>query len=254
MTEAVKIFIGTEIKTKIALDVLSYSIKSKSSLPVEITPMIGAGWDVPKNLHQGTGFSLRRFMIPMACGFEGHAIYLDADQLVFGDVAELWGYKEDMGTDHAVACTYQRDKHSNNPVPQTSVMLIDCHRCEWVPDEIWQLLLKGYNYTKLMRLGFMKAPILKIPTYWNHLNTHEDTVTRLLHYTKEPEQPWYKPDHPLASLWKAELIKAINAGAVLREDFVSALDLWKAPKIDHRKTQGLHPYYSKFLKEYDKQK
>lgn len=252
MSETVKIFVGTEIKTKIALDVLSYSIKSRSSLPIEITPMIGQGWEVPKNLHQGTGFSLRRFMIPMACGFEGYAIYLDADQLVLGDIAELWSYKGAMGMDHAVACTHQRDKHSSTPVPQTSVMLIDCHMCEWVPDEIWQLLLKGYNYTKLMRLGFMKSPILKIPNYWNHLNTHEDTVTRLLHYTKEPEQPWYKPDHPLSNLWKTELIKAINAGAVLREDFVSALGLWKAPKIDHRKTQGLHPYYSKFLKEFDK--
>ena len=254
MSEVVKIFVGTEVKTKIALDVLSYSIKSKSSLPVEIVPMIGQDWEVPKNLHQGTGFSLRRFMIPMACGFEGHAIYLDADQLVFGDIAELWGYKGNMGTEHSVACTYQTDKHNNNPAPQTSVMLIDCHRCEWVPDEIWQLLLKGYNYTKLMHLSFMKSSILKIPTYWNHLNTHEDTVTRLLHYTKEPEQPWYKPNHPLASLWKSELIKAINAGAVLKEDFVSALKLWKAPKLDHRKTQGLHPYYSKFLKEFDKQK
>ena len=51
-----------------------------------------------------------------------------------------------------------------------------------------------------------------------------------------------------------EMIKAIAAGRVLREDFVKALDLWKLPKLDHRKTQGLHPYYSKFLKEFDKQK
>jgi hypothetical protein len=254
MSEVVKIFVGTEIKTKIALDVLSHSIISRSSLPVEIIPMIGEGWEVPKNLHQGTGFSLRRFMIPKACGFEGHAIYLDADQLVFGDIAELWGYKETMGTQYSVACTYQKDKHYSAPMPQTSVMLIDCSSSEWVPDELWQLLLKGYNYAKLMHLGFMKSPILKIPTYWNHLNTHEDTVTRLLHYTKEPEQPWYKPDHPLSNLWKMEMIKAIAAGRVLREDFVKALDLWKLPKLDHRKTQGLHPYYSKFLKEFDKQK
>ena len=105
-----------------------------------------------------------------------------------------------------------------------------------------------------MHLGFMKSPILNIPSYWNHLNVHEDTVTRLLHYTKEPEQPWYKPDHPLSGLWKKELLKAINAGEVSREDFANALDLWKRPKLDHRKTQGLHPYYSKFLKEFDKQK
>lgn len=252
MSEVVKIFVGTEVKTKIALDVLSHSIISRSSLPVEITPMIGKGWEVPKGLHQGTGFSLRRFMIPKACGFEGHAIYLDADQIVLGDIAELWNYKEAMGNAYSVACTHQKDKYDTSPCAQTSVMVINCATCGWVPEEIWQTLLKGYNYSKLMHLGFMSSPSLRIPNYWNHLNTYEDTVTRLLHYTKEPEQPWYKPNHPLAGLWKKEMLKAIHEGRVLREDYVKALELWKLPRLDKRKTQGLHPYFAKYLKEFDK--
>lgn len=244
----IRIFVGTEEKTKVPFDVLSYSIKRHSSMPVEIVPMIGDKWQVPKGLHQGTGFSLRRFMIPAFCDFEGHAIYMDADQLVFGDVAELWGYAALMLNEKSVACTYQVDKFKpSDPWPQTSVMLFDCGRCGWVPEEIWNLLRAGYDYHKLMHLTFMAAKPIKIPNYWNHLNVFEDNTTRLLHYTKEPEQPWYKPDHSLSKLWELELVKAIADKAVNKKDFEAALALWDGPRIDKRPKQGFHPYYKKYL-------
>jgi hypothetical protein len=88
---------------------------------------------------------------------------------------------------------------------------------------------------------------LKIPTFWNSLNVYEDATTRLLHYTKEPKQPWYKPGHALAHFWEAELVKAISAGAVSEYDFKSALDLWRKPKLDKRLMQGLNPYYEIYL-------
>jgi lipopolysaccharide biosynthesis glycosyltransferase len=245
-TGPIKIFVGTEIKTKVPLDVLSYSIKRRTSHEVSIVPMIGSGWEVPKGLHQGTGFSLRRFMIPNACNYEGHAIYLDADQLCLGDISELWGYADKL-VGKAVACTYQPDKFSKTPWPNTSVMLIDCHNAGWNPAELWDMLRRGYNYPNFMHLTFMDSMPLMIPTFWNHLNVHEDATTRILHYTKEPEQPWYKPSHSLASLWERELVQAISAGAVSKKDFEFALDLWHKPKLDKRLTQGLHPHYKKYL-------
>src|ERR1022692_373234 len=90
MSDTVRIFIGTENKTRVFEAVLAHSIRTRSSLPVEITPMIGSAWEYPADLPVGTGFSLRRWLIPAACGWKGRAIYLDADQLVFGDVKELW--------------------------------------------------------------------------------------------------------------------------------------------------------------------
>lgn len=245
-SDCIKIFVGTELKTKIAFDVLSYSIKKRTSHDVSITPMIGDGWQVPKGLHQGTGFSLRRFMIPHACKYEGHAIYLDADQLVFGDIAELWGYKDKLA-DKSVACTFQPDKFNKSPWPQTSVMLIDCANAGWNTVELWDMLRRGYNYANFMHLTFMDKAPLMIPTFWNHLNIYEDNTTRLLHYTKEPEQPWYKPSHPLAGLWEKELANAIVSGSINKKDFEFALDLWSKPKLDNRLTQGLHPHYRKYL-------
>ena len=120
----IRIFVGTEVKTKVPMDVLEYSIKRHTTAEIKLTPMIGPDWEVPKGLHQGTGFSLRRFMIPHACNYEGLAIYMDADQLVFGDVKELISYADKLG-DKSVACTYQPDKFSKKPWPQTSVMVID---------------------------------------------------------------------------------------------------------------------------------
>ncbi len=249
--ETIRIFVGTEEKTKVPLDVLSHSIRRHCSMPVKITPMSGPSWQVPRGLHQGTGFSLRRFMIPAACGFEGRAIYIDADQLVLGDMAELWGYAKLMSSSQSVACTYQVDKFSpKNPWPNTSVMVIDCESCGWIPEELWNLLKNGYSYPNFMHLTFMKEMPMKIPNYWNHLNVYEEATTRLIHYTKEPEQPWYKPDHSLAKMWESELVKAIASKSVLRGDFIHALRLWSAPRIDDRPKQGLHPYYEKYLKSF----
>lgn len=256
----IRIFVGTEEKTKVPFDVLSSSIKKWASVPVKITPMIGPKWTVPKGLHQGTGFSLRRFMIPAACNFEGFAIYLDADQLLFSDIAELWEYANLLTDKRSAGCTYQTDKFSlKNPWPQSSVMIIDCANCGWVPEEIWNLLKGGYLYHDLMHLMFMRGKdtskpiddfVLRIPNYWNHLNTYEDTVTRLLHYTKEPEQPWYKPEHSLAGLWETALGKAIANGEVSKADFVAGLKLWHSPKIDKRPKQGLNPYYERYLPKF----
>jgi len=242
----IKIFVGTEIKAKIALDVLSHSIKRNTNSDVTIIPMIGPEWEVPKGLYQGTGFSLRRFMIPHFCDYEGHAIYMDADQLVFGDVSELWGYADKL-TDEAVACTYQPDKSSKEPCPQSSVMVIDCSKVNWNPVDLWDILRRGHSYSGFMHLDFMPKKPLKIPTFWNSLNVYEDATTRLLHYTREPRQPWYKPGHALAHFWEAELVKAISAGAISKYDFKSALDLWHKPKLDKRLMQGLNPYYEIYL-------
>ena len=87
----IRIFIGSEPKTAIAAQVLMHSIETRTRAEVEFTEMVGPAWEYPtKGVTVGTGFSLRRWMIPKAAGWHGYALYLDADQVVFGDVAELW--------------------------------------------------------------------------------------------------------------------------------------------------------------------
>jgi hypothetical protein len=257
VSKPIRIFIGTEPKTHIAYKVLEHTIRKHTSRPVEVTPMIGPAWEYPiDDIKVGTGFSLRRWMIPAACGWEGHAIYMDADQIVFGDVGELY----DLGREllpaepdaPIIACTAQPDKYSKTPWPQTSVMVIDC----WRAFSNWQFKINSVlgwlrqnrgneNYAKLMHAQGM-AVADSLPVEWNHLNVYKEGVTKLLHYTKEPEQPWYKPDHPLAGLWKKELVETLEAGEVTRADMEAALGEW-GKKKDWRPTNGLHPHYKKFL-------
>lgn len=248
MSDTLHFYVGTEDKTRLPEKVLCWSIRKHSSCPVAFTSMIGDGWEIPSGLHQGTGFSLRRFLIPSKQNFQGLAVYVDADQVVLKDVVELLSYgKQLIENNIETACTYQPDKFSKAPWPQSSVMVINCQACtDWQPERLWTMLRKGHDYSKFMHLDWLKQPSLKLPTHWNSLNTYSPE-TRLLHYTKEPEQPWYKPKHPLAYLWEKALKAALVDGAVTKADLQEALARWGKPTGDNRTSNGLHPHYKKYL-------
>lgn len=281
----INVMIGTEPKTAIAAQVLVHSIRKRihptAAGQLNFVLMEGGDWEYPTaGIKVGTGFSLRRWMIPSFLNWTGGAVYLDADQIVLADLTELLDLcgKTFKHFDRPVAwTTYQPDKRYKSPAPQTSVMVLDCENAEgkWGfdidkvlahlranPDEttyakfmhaewlqVWDRLGQGdkdYQCFDEGSKGGFKHPI-KLPTEWNHLNVYEEGRTKLLHYTKEPEQPWYKPDHPLAGLWQAELESAIDAGLVTQEMIRSALAAW-GKKQDWRPTNGLNPWYRRYLK------
>lgn len=257
IAEKVKVFIGTEPKTEIARKVLECSIQRHTETLVEFTPMIGREWEYPlSGITVGTGFSLRRWMIPAACGWQGRAIYMDADQLVFGDVWDLWTKIDQVpalakGT--SAWMTYQPDKFSAKPWPQSSVMVIDCAKAKeqwgWHIDLILTHLRDNPTkkaYADFMHCTWMEPPPRQIEDGWNHLNVYNKGKTCLLHYTKEPEQPWYKPDHPLAEVWQKELAIAISNKFVTEAMLRDALSKWQV-KEDWRNTNGLHPEYARFI-------
>lgn len=279
---SVRIFVGTEPKTDIAAKVLAHTITTKTKAKVEITEMIGPDWEYPiKGIKVGTGFSLRRWMIPKACNWHGYALYLDADQIVFGDIQELWDRVVKGAEIHfpgAIAwTTYQPDKYYKYPAPQTSVMGLNCDNAfgKW-GFEIDKVLahLKGHpdkqTYAWFMHAEWMRTkndlPSLReaayncfdhlpglpehpihLPVEWNHLNVYENGKTKLLHYTKEDEQVWYCPEHPLAKHWHFALEGAIDAGLVTQEMLRQALSQW-GKREDWRKKNGLHPWYKRYLK------
>lgn len=289
MLDPIRIFIGTEPKTRVAARVLEFSIRRHTQSPVEVTYMEGPQWEYPLDgIRVGTGFSLRRWMIPKACEWKGRAIYMDADQVVFDDVLELWNKPNDPPTlvtetvertqayknalfdrsqhDHGtIWCSYQPDKFRKEPWPQTSVMVIDCNKAGMYRlfsiSSILETLRKDpTQYAALMHAEGkepycpgMRWPAVQIGNEWNHLNVFvpkgNPKHTRLLHYTKEPEQPWYKPDHPLAHLWAKELELAIKDNAVPRAELEEALARW-GTKEDWRTSNGLHPTYRSYLRFY----
>lgn len=260
---SINVYIGSEPKTAIAAQVLIHTIKKNINRraldELNITLMEGEGWEYPiKGIKVGTGFSLRRWMIPKAMNWQGGAIYLDADQIVFGDLTELLaahGAKARANPDAVIGCSFQPDKYSKTPWPQTSVMLIDCEKAKphWGFD-IERVLahLREFPgnkvYADLMHAAWL-APrqIVELPVEWNHLNVYQHGKTKLLHYTKENEQPWYNPDHKLAKHWNKALQDAIDDGLVTQEMIRHALSQW-GKKQDWRPTNGLHPHYKRYLK------
>lgn len=100
----VRVFVGTspdgdDAEAEIALE---HSIRSRSSLPVEITYMRlnrdpASPWYSDPDRRKGhdssnwvTPFSGLRWAIPRACGYQGRAIYCDVDTLCLADIAEFW--------------------------------------------------------------------------------------------------------------------------------------------------------------------
>jgi hypothetical protein len=265
--EKVRIFVGTEPKAEIARKVLECSINRRTDAAVEIVPMIGPKWEYPTaGIKVGTGFSLRRWMIPEYCGWHGRAIYMDADQLVFSDVWDLWTKPDQHPQAGAsVWCTYQHDKYNEKfTAPQSSVMVIDCAAAKdeggWHIDRVLALL-QGADRDTYARFMHCEAPTsrpakrewwtkvapVKIGVEWNSLNVFAEGKTKLLHYTKEPEQPWYKPDHPHAMRWKMEFQIALNLGYITADEIRDAIKKYNV-KEDWRGTNGLHPDYIEYIK------
>jgi hypothetical protein len=169
-----------------------------------------------------TGFSFYRFLIPKLCGYQGRALYLDADMQMFSDIDELW--RIPFG-DRKVLCTYQaeapeswRDSAWFHPGRQMSVMLLDCSRLDWDIDEIVGGLDHGrYDYADLMfDLSIVPPDEIgdDIPPEWNHLETFEQGRTKLTHYTVVPTQPWKNDENALRVVWEDCYREAVRAGAV----------------------------------------
>lgn len=127
-TSPLRVFIGADSRQAIAANVLAHSISTRSSVPVSITmlrleqlPIIRRGL---------TEFTFTRYLVPWLCGYEGRALFLDADMLVLGNIAELF----DQATGAAVSVVMDQAAFE-----WPSLMLFECQACrvltpEWIDD------------------------------------------------------------------------------------------------------------------------
>lgn len=137
--------------------------------------------------------------------FTGKAVYLDADMLVLGDVAELLRVKTTTG----YTCCHEK---------RTDVSVIDC---EWFRGKKWwpsiaQMKPTGWRVFEYLNLLLpQRAIAAKLPWAWNDCDgelfkTHPKTV-KLVHYTTVPDgQPYrpypsitYPPNYPFCKNEKA---------------------------------------------------
>lgn len=235
LAEKIRIFVGVDDSQRVAYEVLVHSVQANTRHPVEFFPMLNMPqpqFSDPVN-QAGTGFSFNRFMIPRLCGYQGKAIYMDADMLVFGDVAEFWNLEM---SDYHVLCSRQdtypeawangehRPLHAQRhwkPGRQLSVMLLDCAALDWDIDVIAAQLEAGaYTYSALMADLCIEPPEKigdTIPAQWNCLEWYEPEESKNVHFTVVPTQPWKNDENPLAELWESAFRQAVAANAVDEE-------------------------------------
>ena len=224
-----KIYLGTQIEQRLAVEVLSYSIAQHTSAAVEIVPLYeavaAAGIHIPTpgnpDLRPRTPFTFQRFAIPALCNYQGRAIYLDSDMLVFQDINELWQQSFSISqnpTDTVDLLSVPEPADSNRP-PQYSVMLLNCEQLSWDAPELVNQLCQGkWSYEQfVLEMAPARKKSASLPAGWNDLERYSPGETALLHYTDMPRQPWLSTVNPLAGLWCDVLLRAIAAGAISRQ-------------------------------------
>ena len=95
----INVFIGYDSKEKVAFNTLAYSILRNSTKPVSITPIylpnLRDDFVRERNNLSSTEFSFSRFMVPHLMNYKGWGVFMDCDQLMLGDIAELWRLRDD---------------------------------------------------------------------------------------------------------------------------------------------------------------
>jgi hypothetical protein len=218
-----RVFIGTDASQMLGARVLEYSIRRNGTSTSVFDTMQQVEVPSPRDPRNQprTQFSFHRFAIPRLTGYQGRAVYVDADMLVFRDLRELWELPFDGATVlHAPA--------SNPRLPkQFSVLLLDCNRLNWDVEAIVRGLDEGrYDYDGLMKELCIEPPEAvqaRIPPDWNSLERYVPGRTALIHYTNMRRQPWVSRVNWNGSVWVRALRDAIHDRFISRAEVREAI-------------------------------
>ncbi len=238
--DPVRVFVGSSPKHEVPERVLIHSVVSQSSRPVEInvidavaeeircTDATGASRLLPlppawqgRMYIRGTGFHYARFAPPQLSGYQGRAIYLESDQLLLGDIAELWEFPLAGASCAAVPALDVRGPV--NVLQQggyiSSVLVYDCARstgldalqlCEGTATPGRDSAQFSMSDDFLQQNGLT---VTALPPQWNdHERRNPDT--KLLHFSNQRQWPVDTPFHPESRTWINAYLAAVDAGFI----------------------------------------
>ena len=205
---ALRVFIGFDSREAECSDILAYSLRVHSSIPLDIRYLKLAELDFTRKMDslQSTEFTYSRFLVPSLCGYQGKAVFMDCDMLCLGDIKEL----DDLDMaglalrvvkhDYRPTATVKMDGKAQTVYPRknwSSLMLMNCSKLGLWTREVVETQSGAYLHR------FQDIPdeqIGDIPDTWNTLDWMDER-TRLVHYTSGG--PWFEEckDHPYGAAW-----------------------------------------------------
>jgi hypothetical protein len=203
-----RIFLGWDSHYPEPTEVLAYSLRKHSSIPLEINflKLPELRLNRPFDPLASTEYTYSRFLVPYVCGFRGTSLYLDSGMLCLGDIAEI--ARLDMTGlairvvkhDHRPIATTKMDGAPQTSYPRknwSSVMLMNCEMLALWSKDVVETATGSYLHR------FQDIPdrqIGDLPAAWNALDTAE-SGTKLINWTSGG--PWLKTtrDCGYAGIW-----------------------------------------------------
>ncbi len=196
-----RVFIGYDRREEVAVNVLTDSFQAHASVPLLIGQVrldqLGGVYSRPRDPKQSTDFSFSRFLVPWLAGYSGWALFIDADMLCLGDIAELWALRDERYAVQVVKHRHECEQGLKfQGMPQTpyarknwsSVMLFQCDRCRALTPE----LVNTASGLELHQFQWLPdGEIGELPAEWNVLVGVQPVPAsaKVLHYTLGG--PWF---------------------------------------------------------------
>ena len=191
----IPIFVGYDPREAVAYHTCANSIIRHASKPVAIIPLaLNLFNDYTETHTDGSNqFIYSRFLVPHLMGYQGHAIFMDGDMIVRGDIVELWEQRSSYMDVQVVKHDYKTrmtEKYlgaKNEDYPRknwSSVILWNCN--SWTNRRLTPEWIENATGAELHRFTWINdARIGELPREWNWLPDEygENKDAKLLHYT-----------------------------------------------------------------------
>lgn len=166
-----KIFIGGDSRQPVAFNVLAHSIYKRASGPVSITKL-----DIrhmPIKRVGLTEFTYSRYLVPWLCGYQGTALFLDADMLCLSDIYEL-NLREEQFQGAGVAVVQEIEGFE-----RPSLMLFNNPLCTRLTPEY-------VEQAKPQALIDWSPKVLGLPQEYNHIVPYSgaSSSAKIIHFTQ----------------------------------------------------------------------
>lgn len=234
------IFIGYDARERDAFEVCRFSLQSRTSVPLAITPLDqqrlraeglykrqarhenGQFIDSIDNRPFSTEFSFSRFLVPALANYRGWALYCDCDFLFTANIAHLIALADPacaamvVKHDYEPAVPFKMDGRVQEKYPRKNWSSLVLWNCGHPSNQALTIeeangragrFLQGFSWLRDDEIG-------NIPVTWNWLSgvspaLPDGAVPNAIHFTLGG--PWFEncSDYPYAGLWAQERARAM---------------------------------------------